>query len=110
MAQAQVERGWGQTKVKDSFFVEDVTRIEIKSEFDGPHPWARLLGYRIDMAIICCWWLLRGIEAASVKLNQAWAEIAGRTAFITLPCTLPGTKTEIVGRVGVCVCVTRSHP
>ena len=46
---------------------------------------------------------LRGIEAASVMLTQAWTEIthSGRNAFITLPCT----KTDIVG-----LCVTRSHP
>ena len=98
-----VERGRGPAK-PNSFFVEDVIRIiEITSEFEGTHSWAHIIEYRVHAVIICCWWLLRGSEAPSVKLNQAWTEIthSDRTAFITLPCA----KTDIVG-----LCVTRSHP
>eukprot|EP00439_Symbiodinium_sp_Y106_P077835 s2127_g16.t1 len=108
MAQVEraVERGQGPSKLKDSFFVEDIARLpqnQNSDDFNGPHDWARRLQHRIDMVVICCWWLLRGIEAASVLLGPAWTEVthSGRTAFITLPCT----KTDIVG-----LCVTRSHP
>ena len=101
-----VERGRGPAKLKDSFFVEDIARVDTTSQpelFPGPQQWARTLLHRIDMVIIRCWWLLRGIEAATVSLDQAWTEIthSSRTAFITLPCA----KTDIVG-----LCVTRSHP
>ena len=99
-----VERGRGPSKIKDSFFVEDVARItDTNTEFPDSAAWSQYLRYRIDMVIICCWWLLRGIEAAAVMFAQAWTEVthSGRTAFITLPCT----KTDIVG-----LCVTRSHP
>ena len=99
-----VERGRGPSKLKDSFYVEDIARIGTTDrEFSAQIKWATGLSYRIEMVIICCWWLLRGIEAASVMLNQAWTEVthSGRTAFITLPCT----KMDMVG-----LCVTRSHP
>ena len=103
-AERAVERGRGPSKLKDSFYVEDIARIDqTDREFSGQIRWATGLSHRIDMVIICCWCLLRGIEAASVMLNQAWTEVthAGRTPFITLPCT----KMDIVG-----LCVTRSHP
>ena len=103
-AERAVERGRGPSKLKDSFYVEDIARISTTDrEFPTQIKWAMGLSHRIDMVIICCWWLLRGIEAASVMLNQAWTEVthAGRMAFITLPCT----KMDIVG-----LCVTRSHP
>ena len=103
-AERAVERGRGPSKLKDSFYVEDISRIDTTDrEFPTQIKWATGLSHRIDMVIICCWWLLRGIEAASVMLNQAWTENthSGRTAFITLPCT----KMDIVG-----LCVTRSHP
>ena len=103
-AERAVERGRGPSKLKDSFYVEDIAKIDTTArDFPTHIRWATSLSHRIDMVIICCWWLLRGIEAASVLLNQAWTEIthSGRTAFITLPCT----KMDIVG-----LCVTRSHP
>ena len=101
-----VELGRGPTKLKDSCVVEEVARVDTNDHtesFPGPHPWARALSHRMNMVVVCCWWMLRGIEAATVRLDQAWAEIthSRRTAFITLPCT----KTDIVG-----LCVTRSHP
>ena len=61
-----VERGRGPSKLKDSFFVEDIARLptpQHSDDFDGPHAWACRLQHRND--IICCWWLLRGIEAAA---------------------------------------------
>ena len=85
----------------------DVGKInDVKIEFPGPIHWAQHLAYRIHMVIICCWWLLRGIEAAAVMLTQAWTEIthSGRNAFITClarrptswACALPGPVPVVV--------------
>ena len=55
------------------------------------------------MTIICCWWMLRGIETAAARLADVWFETTafGRMVLFTLPCH----KTDTVG-----LCITRSHP
>ena len=69
-AERAVERGRGPSKLKDSFYVEDIARIDTTDrEFPTPIQWTTRLSHRIDMVIICCCWLLRGIDSASVMLN-----------------------------------------
>ena len=55
------------------------------------------------MTLICCWWMLRGIEVAAARFSDVWFETTsfGRSAFFTLPCH----KTDTIG-----MCITRSHP
>ena len=93
-----VERGRGPSKLKDSFFVEDIARLptpQHSDDFDGPHAWACRLQHRIDMT--------SSAVGGSSEASRPPREVthSGRTAYITLPCT----KTDIVG-----LCVTRSHP
>ena len=71
-AERAVERGRGPSKLKDSFYVEDIARIDTTDrEFPTQIQWATRLSHRIDMVIICCLWLLRGIEAASVYAESS---------------------------------------
>ena len=53
--------------------------------------------------VVCCWWMLRGIEVAASRLEHFWFETTpfGKMAFFTLPCH----KTGAIG-----MCITRSHP
>ena len=99
-AERAVERGRGPSKLKDSFYVEDIARIDTTDrKFPTQIRWATGLSYRIDMVIICCWWLLRGIEAASVMLNQAWTEVTHSAARRSLPCRAPRwTSSDCVSR------------
>ena len=53
--------------------------------------------------VVCCWWMLRGIEVAAAKREHVWFETTpfGKMAFFTLPCH----KTDTIG-----MCIARSHP
>ncbi|CAE7220070.1 unnamed protein product [Symbiodinium microadriaticum] len=90
-AERAVERGRGPSKLKDSFYVEDIARIDTTDrEFPTQIQWAICLSHRLDMVIICCWWLLRGIEAASVML---WTEVTYSGRF-------PLDTVQLLGRWG----------
>ena len=92
-----IERGLGPPTLKDAFTVEDLASVTC-------HPHSGDDTYDCTLAtIVCCWWMLRGIEVAAAKREHVWFETTpfGRMAFFTLPCH----KTDTVG-----MCVTRSHP
>ena len=94
-----IERGLGPPTLKDAFTVEDL------ASNSGPTPphWIDDT-YDCTLAtIVCCWWMLRGIEVAAAKREHVWFETTpfGRMAFFTLPCH----KTDTIG-----MCVARSHP
>ena len=105
MSIRSIERGLGPSTLKDAFIVEDLAATT-DSSITPPTPvehWAEYLYDCVLVAIICCWWVLRGIEVAAAKFTDVWFETTtfGRLAFFTLPCH----KTDTVG-----TCVTRSHP
>ncbi|CAE7028562.1 unnamed protein product [Symbiodinium natans] len=97
-----VERGRGPAAAKDSFVLEDFERVDLERPFPEASAWLDSVQAAVDVIVICCWWMFRGIEAAAARLQHAWTEqtVHGRLAFITLPCH----KTDTVG-----MCVTRSH-
>ena len=105
MSIRSIERGLGPSTLKDAFIVEDLaatTDSSITPSTPVEH-WAEYLYDCVLVTIICCWWMLRGIEVAAAKFADVWFETTtfGRLAFFTLPCH----KTDTVG-----ACVTRSRP
>ena len=91
--------------LKDAFIVEDLAATTDSSNTPPPAEdhWTEYLYDCVLVTIICCWWMLRGIEVAAARFSHVWFETTafGRLAFFTLPCH----KTDTVG-----MCVTRSHP
>ena len=99
-----IERGLGPPTLKDAFTVEDLASVTCHPH-SGPTPpdWIDDT-YDCTLAtIVCCWWMLRGIEVAAGKREHVWFETTpfGKMAFFTLPCH----KTDTIG-----MCITRSHP
>ena len=106
MSIRSIERGLGPSTLKDAFIVEDHAATTDSSTTPPPPPedhWAEYLYDCVLVTIICCWWMLRGIEVAAAKFADVWFETttSGRLAFFALPCH----KTDTVG-----TCITRSHP
>ncbi|CAE7476622.1 unnamed protein product, partial [Symbiodinium pilosum] len=100
-----IERGLGPSTLKDAFIVEDLAATTDSSTTPPPAEdhWAEYLYDCVLVTLICCWWMLRGIEVAAAWFSNVWFETTafGRLAFFTLPCH----KTDTVG-----MCITRSHP
>ena len=99
-----VERGLGPPTLQDAFAVKDLASITCHPH-SGPTP-PHWIDDTYDCAlatIVCCWWMLRGVEVAAAKREHVWFETTpfDRIAFFTLPCH----KTDTIG-----MCVTRSHP
>ena len=83
-----ITRGTGPTAFKDSFEVELLNRAyDLNSLRREPHHWSEDPSHSRDATLICCWWLLRGIEAAAASTKHVWRQNTRdeRTTFITLP-------------------------
>ena len=99
-----IERGLGPPTLKDAFTVEDLASVTCHPHSGPPPPHWIDDTYDCTLAtIVCCWWMLRGIEVAAAKREHVWFETTpfGKMAFFTLPCH----KTDTIG-----MCITRSHP
>ena len=59
-----------------------------------------------DITAICCWWLLRGIEAAAAKMHHVWRQhtALATTTFFTLPIQKNDTTGMCVSRGHNCIC------
>ena len=103
---------------------------QIDQSWDWPHAPQRLLWDRIvshtplptdeadpgvwflhtdaarDITTICCWWLLRGIEAAAAKMHHVWRQhtALATTTFFTLPIQKNDTTGMCVSRGHNCIC------
>ena len=98
-----ITRGAGPTAFKGSFEVELLNRsYDLNALCREPTYWSEDPSHSRDATLICCWWLLRGIEAAAASTKHVWHQQTRDelTTFITLPVQ----KTDPTG-----ACVSRGH-
>ena len=96
-----INRGIGPTPLKDSFEVE-LFHTPLPIDEADPGVWYLHTDAARDITAICCWWLLRGIEAAAAKMHHVWRQhtALATTTFFTLPIQ----KNDTTG-----MCVSRGH-
>ena len=107
-----ITRGTGPTAFKDSFEVELLNRAyDLNSLRREPHHWSEDPSHSRDATLICCWWLLRGIEAAAASTKHVWHQNTRdeNTTFITLPVQKNDTTGACVSRGHSCLCRTAPH-
>ena len=107
-----ITRGAGPTAFKDSFEVELFNRAYDLNPLRGePTCWIDDPGHARDAALICCWWLLRGIEAAAATTRHVWHQQTRDelTTFIALPVQKNDTTGACVSRGHSCLCKTAAH-
>ena len=90
----------GPTPFKDSFEIELLCGICPYNLPTGQATWLEDPAAKIDATLICCWWLLRGIEAAATLHVWHQTTATEQTTFLTLLVQ----KTDSAG-----ACVARGH-
>ena len=105
-----IERGIGPPALTDAFIVEDLGSVHtgINTEPVTTH-WSEDQYDCVLATMICCWWMLRGIEMAAAQRKHVWFEHTnfGKFAvFMTLPCQ----KTDIMGNFVVSGQLIRGLP
>ena len=98
-----IKRGQGPTPFKDSFDLELFHIPLEKRNMPRQGHWFNDHFASRDITIIACWWMLRGIEAAAVKLQHIWYHETNVTKFAYF--TLPVQKNDPAGQ-----CVSRGRP
>ena len=68
-----INRGIGPTTLKDSFELE-LFHTPLPVDERDPGVWYLHTETARDITTICCWWLLRGIEAAGAKCTHVWRQ------------------------------------
>ena len=105
------ERGIGPSQLKDSFMVE-LLRSSVRS--DSVHLADRFfmnnVEAQVDMVIIGCWWMTRGIELGTAKAIHVWTEESTMSAFWTLPVHKTDTTGSCVTRPHKCCCARGNDP
>ena len=107
-----ITRGAGPTAFKDSFEVELLNRsYDVNSLCREPTYWSEDPSHSRDATLICCWWLLRGIEAAAASTKHVWHQQTRDelTTFITLPVQKTDPTGACVSRGHSCLCKTAPH-
>ena len=109
--QRSITRGMGPTPFKDSFEIELLCRICPYSFPTGQESWLDDPAAKIDATLICCWWLLRGIEAAAATNLHVWNQTTAseQTTFLTLPVQKTDTAGACVARGHSCICNSARH-
>ena len=81
-----INRGIGPTTLKDSFEPE-LFHTPLPVDEKDPGVWYLHTETARDITTICCWWLLRGIEAAGAKMHHVWRQATNtaNTTYFTLP-------------------------
>ena len=104
-----INRGIGPTTFKDSFELE-LFHTPLPVDERDPGVWYLHTETARDITTICCWWLLRGIEAAGAKMHHVWrqATSTANTTYFTLPIQKNDTTGMCVSRGHNCVC-ERNH-
>ena len=100
-----INRGIGPTPLKDSFEVE-LFHTPLPIDEADPGVWFLHTDAARDITTICCWWLLRGIEAAAAKMHHVWRQhtALATTTFFTLPIQKNDTTGMCVSRGHNCIC------
>ena len=106
-----IVRGMGPTPFKDSFEVELLCRICPYNLPTGQETWVEDPAAKIDATLICCWWLLRGIEAAAATTLHVWHQTTAteKTTFLTLPVQKTDSAGACVARGHSCICQSARH-
>ena len=106
-----IVRGMGPTPFKDSFEVELLCRICPYNLPTGQETWLEDPAAKIDATLICCWWLLRGIEAAAATTLHVWHQTTAteKTTFLTLPVQKTDSAGACVARGHSCICQSARH-
>ena len=106
-----IVRGMGPTLFKDSFEVELLCRICPYNLPTGQETWLEDPAAKIDATLICCWWLLRGIEAAAATTLHVWHQTTAteKTTFLTLPVQKTDSAGACVARGHSCICQSARH-
>ena len=104
-------RGMGPTPFKDSFEVELLCRICPYNLPAGQDTWLEDPAAKIEATLICCWWLLRGIEAAAATTLHVWHQTTAteKTTFLTLPVQKTDSAGACVARGHSCICQSARH-
>ena len=99
-----IKRGQGPTPFKDAFELE-LFHVPLQRRLDITRSgdWFNDRFAARDIALIACWWMLRGIEAAAARFQHIWFHETNITRFVYF--TLPVQKNDPTG-----LCVTRGHP
>lgn len=105
-----INRGIGQTPLKDSFELE-LLHSSLPVEEKDPGYWYRHTDAARDITTLCCWWLLRGIENAAAKMKHVWRQTTSmaNTTYFTLPIQ-KSDKTGICVSVAVTTAARRTIP
>ena len=100
-----INRGIGPTPLKDSFEIE-LFHTPLPTDEADPGVWFLHTDAARDITTICCWWLLRGIEAAAAKMHHVWRQhtALATTTFFTLPIQKNDTTGMCVSRGPNCIC------
>ena len=106
-----IVRGMGPTPFKDSFEIELLCRICPYNLPTGQETWIEDPAAKIDATLICCWWLLRGIEAAAATTLHVWHQTTAteHTTFLTLPVQKTDSAGACVARGHSCICQSARH-
>ena len=106
-----IVRGMGPTPFKDSFEIELLCRICPYNLPTGQETWIEDPAAKIDATLICCWWLLRGIEAAAATTLHVWHQTTAteQTTFLTLPVQKTDSAGACVARGHSCICQSARH-
>ena len=107
-----INRGIGPTTFKDSFELE-LFHTPLPVDERDPGVWYLHTETARDITTICCWWLLRGIEAAGAKMHHVWRQATNtaNTTYFTLPIQKNDTTGMCVSRGHNCVCErNRTNP
>ena len=93
-----IVRGMGPTPFKDSFEIELLCRICVYNFPTGQAIWLDDPAAKIDATLVCCWWLLRGIEAA------AGSRYADLHVHRLVPCNVSSSVSARDARAGPSGC------
>ena len=106
------ERGIGPAAYKDSFIVELLRGTAGSDPIDqcGPSFLKDNTAAKVDMVILGCWYMTRGIEIGLAKQVHLWVEVQNHTLFWTLPVDKTHTTGACVTRPHKCCCTDRADP
>ena len=103
------ERGIGPAAFKDSFMLELLRPVAATDNVETAT--ASFLrdntAAKVDMVILGCWWMTRGLELATAKQVHLWAEVNNNTVFWTLPVDKTHTGGGCITRPHKCCCRAR---
>ena len=103
------ERGMGPAAFKDSFMLELLRPVAATDNVEAADKsfLSNNTAAKVDMVILGCWWMTRGIELAMAKQVHLWAEVNHNTVFWTLPVDKTHTGGGCITRPHKCCCGSR---